>query len=198
MNNRGAKAYLFATELEARSAINAFGFKLLRERPFKVFENDKGNLLFISRVGILNAADCMWYAARDCGVSSVCNIGACGALKSGFEIGDFVRITRCIFNFKYSRKVYSPSLSCGGKLDSLKGASLITSVNPVVLKSERERLSGYADVVDMEFYAICKAAELNGIEVSAIKYVSDFSENCNIEKNIQKLECKLLEYGEIF
>ncbi len=198
MNSGGAKAFLFATELEAHSAIASFGFRLLRERPFKVFKNGKGNFLFISRVGILNAAGCMWHAARDYGVSSVCNIGACGALKPGFEVGDFVRITRCVFDFKYSRKVYSPSLSLGEKIASLRGAALITSVNPVVLQKDRERLSRYADVVDMEFYAICKAAELNGVEACAIKYVSDFSENCDIEKNIQKLEGRLLEYGEIF
>ncbi|MFR6032888.1 MAG: hypothetical protein ACLUKN_06720 [Bacilli bacterium] len=51
----------------------------------------------------------------------------------------------------------------------------------------------FGQLVDMEGYAIARAAELFGKKLEMIKMLTDFSENCDISENITLLRDRLAD-----
>ena len=171
------KTLIFACRLEADSFIEKFEFKQISEHPFEVFKSDDA-LLYVSGIGPLAAALCANYAVNQ-GATKILNAGACGDLKCKHELGTVLEVSSIISNEPYCGKSFDLQ---GG------GATLITSSRPVDTDGERAALSTKADVVDMEAYGISSALALNNFDFSnfkAIKFVSDFSQTCDIEANIR-------------
>lgn len=172
------KALLFACRLEADPFLEMFGFRQTAEYPFETFVSD-GAVMYISGIGPLAAALCAdWALGR--GASEILNAGACGDLKRSHALGEVLGVSKVVSNEPYCGKVFE----LGGD-----GAVLASSSRPVESDAERLALSAKADIVDMEAYGILSALELNRFDLSkfkALKFVSDFSQACDIEKNIKR------------
>ncbi len=183
------KTIIFATYLEAEFAIKKFGFQKLDCLAFDVYEN-KSARLCISGIGPANAAVCTAYLLNNFLITEILNIGACGALKQGFALGDIFEISKVLSADPYCDKVFELQKN---------GLSLISSSKPIVRDEKRAELSLKAELVDMECYGILLALSAFNFDIKkfkAIKLVSDFSKNCDIEMNIKKyisLACEVLE-----
>ena len=186
-------AALFATILEADFAIRRFGFKRRCGGDFDLYTSGDCALL-ISGIGPLEAALAARYLLDNFKPEKICNFGACGSLNKDLRVCDIVKIS----------EVISRDSFCGKKFKiASEGLRLITSANPVLRESTRLKLSERADVVDMEAYGFLRALELGKFKLenfSAVKLVSDTSENCavseSIARNISKLENSVAEFLE--
>lgn len=177
-------AIILATMLEAEFAICEFGFDVLCESPFKIFK--KGEvLLAISGIGNVNSALCANFILQNFDVEKVVNMGACGILNKDFSMSEIYEVG-FVKSADFAQKdVFEISKN---------GAILISSSNPIKSDSEREKFAKIADLVDMECYGILQALKTSNFDLrnfKAIKLTSDFSENCDIKKNISKTISKL-------
>jgi len=189
-----AKAFFFAYEIEAAGVIEAFGYKPIAKEPYMLYENARGNLLFLSGIGNLNAANCLWYACKNYDFAEAFNIGAAGALKSGMKLGELYCATQVASLDPFYKGVFRLEKAD----ESLPEARLITAHEPVKLESERLKCARLADLVDMEGCAFAAAAAHNNKPLKIVKFVSDFSEGCDIPSNIIKLRGVLNGYKSIF
>ena len=73
------------------------------------------------------------------------------------------------------------------------GRALVSSGSPVSTREEREYAGKFAPLVDMEGYALARAAEVFGKKISMVKMVTDFSHECDISGNIKKMSEKFAQ-----
>ena len=177
------KAYIFATMLEAEEYINSFGFSAILGAPFATYLDPKNRVLAISGMGLKNAEECATYMCKNFGFAEIVNIGACGALSNKYKVGDVLLLNNAAFLSELENA-------------KAKRATLASANAPIKDNSQRLKYSQYADVIDMEAAAVKAVCEEFGKNFCALKYVSDFSQNCDIAENVKKLRGKVLEkYG---
>lgn len=171
------KAIIFATHLEADFAISAFGFRKIADEKFDIFLGEDC-VLAISGIGILSASLCVQYLLKKFTITKILNVGACGALTKKEEIGEVFEIGKVICADHFCDEIFAI-----GKSNN----TLISSSCAIKKDDERAHFAKLADFVDMECYGILKAISISDFDMknfSAIKVVSDFSEGCDIKKNI--------------
>lgn len=185
------KAAIFATRLEADFAISAFRFKKIESENFEVFAADN-SLLAVSGVGMLSAALCVQYIVRKFGISEILNAGACGILGKKGKVGDVFEIGKVVCADDFCKDEFFLSESQN---------TLVSSSRAVKKDEERIRYAGIADFVDMECYGILKSLSILHFPLknfSSVKVASDFSEGCDIKKNIplviKNLECAVSNF----
>ena len=177
------KAYIFATMLEAEEYIRFFGFSEILNRPFKTYLDSQKRVLAISGMGLKNAEECATYMCKNFDFGEIVNIGACGALSNKYNVGDVLLLNTAAF-------------LCELENTNAQRATLASANAPIKDNIQRLKYSQYADVVDMEAAAVQRVCERFGKRFCALKYVSDFSQNCDIAENVKKLRGKVLEkYG---
>ncbi len=174
------KAYIFATMLEAEEYIKFFGFSELLNRPFKTYLDAQNRVLAISEMGLKNAENCATYMCENFGFAEIVNIGACGALSDKYKVGDVLVLDNAALLSELENA-------------EAERATLASANAPVKDNAQRLKYSQYADVVDMEAAAVQRVCERFGKKFCALKYVSDFSQNCDIAENVKKLRGKVLE-----
>ena len=174
------KALVFATKIEADFAIKKFRFARARHAEFEIYKSG-GAVLAISGIGILAAALCAQFLLKNFEIEKILNAGACGSLSKKGELGDVFEIG----------KVLCADPFCGGEfLIGDSPTALVSSSRPIVSAADRERYSKLADFADMECYGILKSLAFSGFDLknfAALKAVSDFSESCDIKKNIPRI-----------
>lgn len=172
------RALIFACRLEADPFVARFSFRRVSAAPFDEFR--RGDVsVFVSGIGPVAAALCAGFAARS-GASEILNAGACGDLRRAHPVGTVLEVSKVVSSDPYCGRVFDLGRS---------GAVLATSSRPVSADSERALLSGAAEIVDMEAYGILSALELENFDLRkfrALKFVSDFSQDCDIEGNIKR------------
>ncbi len=188
-----ARAIFFAYPIEALGVIPAFGYERVSSSPFEIYRNAAGNILAISGIGQLNAANCFWHVKKNFGFAEALNVGAAGALKGGMKLGEIFQIEKNFSTDKY----FGDSFALETPF-AFKKAVLATSYVPVTTQAARDELAKKADLVDMEACGLCAAAKLHGVNMRAVKFVSDFSPGCSIPENIVKLRGVLEAHPELF
>lgn len=171
------KVVIFATRLEADFAISAFGFKKIEDEKFELFASKK-SILAVSGIGMLSAALCVQYLAQKFKISKIMNAGACGILGEKGKVGEVFEIGKVICADDFCKEEFL----IGGNSNTL-----ISSGRAVKEDEERRRYARIADFVDMECYGMLKSLSLLDFPLenfSAVKVASDFSESCDIKKNI--------------
>ena len=187
---------VMATLSEAKPFITGLSLKQIDTNPFKVFSNDKISLI-VSGIGKSNAAVAASYLVWKYRIDHLYNIGAAGSTKREKKIGDIFHIDNVI---EYDRPLLANRGERFIKPDLLKGfpiASLATQDRAVIDEQDRERVSIYADLVDMEGASIIQACRLFNVKCYLFKIVSDtpdLKDEYDIVKNIKIIREKMFYY----
>ncbi len=166
-----------ATEFEMADAIKAFDFKPEIEAPFKCYVNGSVRLV-ISGIGLVNAALAYAWAAGNFKFENSANIGAAGHVRGPLGMGSVCRVSSVACLEPYDNEVFDISA---------EGVRLVSSARPVVSALARSRAAMLGDIVDMEGYSIAFAARMYSKHLEIVKFVSDFSPDCDIHANIGRL-----------
>lgn len=174
---------IMATMLEAKSAIEEFGFVEVGGFKYLTFKNES-KYLVISDMGLDCARDCANYVCENFDFDEMLNIGACGALSK--EVS-FMQILE------------PKSFVKADALAKPKEAPVLLSYHETIcLDSQRQKYAKIADIVDMEAYELKQVCDKYNKNFRAIKYVSDFSENCKINENIRNMRDCLNHQKELW
>jgi nucleoside phosphorylase len=187
---------IIATYLEAQPFVKGLGLKRIEKRPFRIYSND--NLyLVLSGIGKTNAALATSYMIRELGCRRIINAGAAGSTGQGCDVGDIYHIERVI---EYDR----PKMPFGGKrilipdvFPGFEFATLATQDRPVLAPSRREKISPFAELVDMEGASVVHASRLFQAQCYLFKIVSDtieHSSGVDILFNIKRIRKRLFEF----
>lgn len=182
------RAVFFATRMEAERVLaeKKFGYKQICAEPFRVWRNRR-NLIVITGIGLVNASVAFAWAARKFRFGDVLNVGAAGATAFGgkpVEMGKFYKISKVVCLEPYNETAFRLGRA---------GRALVSSGSPVSTREEREYAGKFAPLVDMEGYALARAAEVFGKKISMVKMVTDFSHECDISGNIKKMSEKFAQ-----
>ena len=180
------KALIFATKMEAEPAIKSFGFEAADCAEFEIYKN-AGAVLAVSGIGILASALCAQFLIKNFEIEKILNAGACGALSKKGELGGVFEIGKVLCADPYCEDEF---------LIGSENNTLISSSRPIVSAEARARFSKVADFADMECYGILKSLAFSKFPLenfAAVKVVSDFSEGCDIKKNIPQIMPNLNE-----
>ncbi len=187
MSENSRVVLIMATRLEALPFIEKIPLKQVQSKPFEVFEGDQLDLV-ISGVGKVKAAMATAYACMTRSVGTLVNLGAAGAAKPGFKAGEWYRVSKATEHDRISLKTRArPEFTLeipGGEPEIV----LATGENPVLSEKERERISEFADLIDMEGAAVIQAAIKFGTSCVMYKFVSDtvdHTDNADIVGNIK-------------
>lgn len=189
-----------ATQLEADPFIKGLSLSQIEENPFNIFSNNN-IFLIISGIGKSNSAIATSYIIWKYKIKNMFNIGAAGATKNNMKVGDIYHIDSVI---EYDR----PRISDGGirikRADILKGfntTSLATQDRPIITTHERDTISKYADLVDMEGASFIQACRLFITKCYLFKFVSDTPQHINgieIVENIKLVRDSMFNFFDEF
>jgi nucleoside phosphorylase len=138
-----------ATFTEAVPFIRNLNLTPIEEKPFPVYSWDQ-QYLIVSGIGKTKSAIATSYLINKYKIKNMINLGAAGATGENHNIGDILQIGKCIdYNYRtdreYDKSVYTPDV-----INGIKCTSLSTHDVPVIAGEERELISKYSDLVDME------------------------------------------------
>jgi len=172
-----------ATMLEAEPFITGLGLKEVDRSPFHVFTSGH-TVLVVTGMGKINAALGVAHLATRHGVSTVCNIGAAGALSPDAGIGEIFQVREVVEPDRLHVATGEIMRSTPSIVDGIPEAVLATMDRPIRETSERRAMSRLAGLVDMEGAGICQASRRYGLPCHLVKFVSDTSPGCDIAWNI--------------
>ncbi len=187
---------VFATLMEAAPFVNGLSLSLIEEKPFSIYSNEK-ILLVISGIGKANAAIATSYLTWKYDSRCMFNIGASGATRNNRNVGDIFHIDSVI---EYDRPRISDGKMRIKKPDLLEGfdtTSLATQDHAILSSTERETISEFADLVDMEGASFIHACRLFMVKCYLFKIVSDTPEHntgLEIMENIKLIGDSLYEF----
>jgi len=144
-------------------------------------------LAVVTGMGAANAAQAIRHVLNSRLPDAVVASGLAGALKPAYGVGDvlaarFVRSDRGDQHVSSSEALLRLAVECGAKaVDSLVSANAIART-----VEDKARLSGLADVVDMESLAILTETRRAGIAAVAVRSVADSAE-CDIPCDFSKM-----------
>ena len=175
------KGVIFAAAIsEVGGVLNSpkFGYRRVSEKPFEVWENPTK----VAGIGLANAATALAWAAGEYDFDFAVNIGAAGAASGKFgaaDVGAYFDITRIACVEPYCETVYEL-----GALGGARTATLATSSRPASTAAQRARAAGFGELVDMEGWALARAAEAFSKKLFVRKILTDFSPECDIKAGI--------------
>lgn len=191
------RLYLLAMESEAKDIINSY--KLVQDKPFKLYKNDY-NLLAITGIGKVNSAFVLTYVTQHFDITEVVNLGFVGAFGN-YQIGDNIFVEEAVyhdfnltvFGYKHGevpniKEDLKPDFNYYNKLKNyFRGSKLYTG------DSFQESKIDDNFIVDMEATALFHVCFLLGLKIVSIKTVSDvIGLNSNLEeyKNFEEVGSK--------
>ena len=187
MPHDSSLALVMATELEAAPFIERLALALEAEKPFSVYR--KGDrILVVSGIGKTNAAIAATYTILTYSPAQICNLGAAGGMKTGFELGDICHIDTVI---EYDRphlrsgkmRIMSPYVLAG-----FRCATVATQDKPVVDLAHRRTVAGCADLADMEAAGVVRAAQKLAVPCVVFKFVSDTIDHDRHEDIVENIK----------
>lgn len=172
-------ALLAATIDEARPLLRRLAARPLKDKPFALYRFDAsasrpGGLFILTGMGPEAAAAAAEHALGECGCDTLVNFGVAGALTDGCAVGSVFAV-RAVADGDAAAARLIPTLS-GGAWARLRAARLASVAAPVFDPVRRAALAARADLVDMEAYAIARAAAARGARCILIKGVTDLAD----------------------
>lgn len=195
------KAIFSATDFELGEVLKSktkYGFELVVREPFEVWKNSS-TLVFVSGIGPVNAALCFAHAAKNFDFEYALNVGSAGALKeNAHSLGEVCLPNKIICLDPYNQTEHAVDFDAlsfdilkffedGNSRKISQGCVIASSARVTSSQADRADAALKCDIVDMEAYAHAHAAKLFKKEIAFIKFVSDFSADCNIHENILRL-----------
>jgi len=185
---------LIASKLEAKLILQTGGWSEL-ESEFGVERFRRGRTdLAIVGIGPIQAAYSMGYLSKFCYLNWF-NLGVAGSLVNQFVLGDIVKVGHCL-----SREDHHPFCREFDDIQIDDEKNRLLTVGTAVHDDEkRAEYSQYADLVDMEGYAIALAAKRTSVDLSIFKVISDDASDksmASVVKNIPICMQKLWKYVE--
>ncbi len=164
---------LFATQMEADSFLE-------QGRPDHC-------IVSISGIGMAAAHSATQKLIKEQHVERIVNAGICGTLDDTLARGSVFFVSEVLTEDR------SDSVSLQHRPQSKR----LVSVNEPVFQTDRkERLAPFADLVDMEGFAIAKLCQEHGIPCVLIKGITDFGDpqgEADIKKHIALVSEKVTE-----
>ncbi|MFP4255856.1 MAG: hypothetical protein ACLFQ9_03240 [Desulfobacterales bacterium] len=163
---------IMATYIEAKPFVEKITWQRSDKNPFPVYCADNLTLV-VSGMGKANAAAaCAWLCtARTPGC--IINIGAAGANTQGMPVGSIHHITEALETDRRHFKTGEPFRHRPDVLEGFPTARVATRDEPVIDPQERQKISFYAELSDMEGSAVVQAARRFQTPCFLFKFVSD-------------------------
>jgi adenosylhomocysteine nucleosidase len=165
-------AIIMATHLEAKPFLDIFGLNQTVKIPCPLYRQGR-IILAISGIGKTNAAIATTYCCSMFQPSWILNLGAAGAADSRCVLGGIFHITRVLEPDRPHLRSRTPYMHVPDVLPGFTGATLATQERPVIDTEDREKVSAYASLVDMEGAAVVQSARRFAIRCALFKFVSD-------------------------
>jgi nucleoside phosphorylase len=185
-----------ATMVEAKPFVLGMSLTEYGKRPFPIFKNEN-LLLVISGIGKANAAMASACCCNEFKPSCVFNLGAAGASGFSHPLGDIYHIDKIVEYDRPKLTTNEPTTHKPDVLDPFRTATLSTSDRAIKDPGERQKISLFADLIDMEGASAVQACRIFGIKCYVFKFVSDtpeHTEDGDIIKNIRTYRASLFEF----
>ena len=196
-------ALIVATYREGKPLLERLAARQAAESPFPTYlapasENRPACVIVVSGMGKDRAARAVEFVLLAHRPSAVVNFGLCGALSRDLARGALVRVADTLDGEAVlAGKPANPQACSPG----FSGApprlgNLATVDKPVFDDRRRSTLAEYADVVDMEGYAVAATCRARHVPVHLLKAVSDFADShgrWDIIKHIDTISAVLAE-----
>lgn len=161
-----------ATMLEAKPFVLGMSLRQTRKIPFRLFQNN-GMILIISGIGKANAAMATTYSCLQFKPACICNLGAAGATRSGYDLGETFHIQKVVEPDRPDLKTGKPCVHKPDLLAGFRTTILATSDRAVLDPKERKVISINADLIDMEGASVVQACRIFKKDCYLFKFVSD-------------------------
>ena len=186
---------VMATKIEAAPFLKGLQLSAIEKKPVPIYGNND-IVLVVSGVGKTNAAIGTTHLINNYRPSRIFNLGAAGAAREAFSIGDILHVDEVI---EADRPRLLSAKPVTHKPDILKGfttATLATRDRPALSRNDRTAAGRFADIVDMEASAVVQACRAFGTRVFVFKIISDTAQNTTIEiiKNIRDMRNSLFQF----
>lgn len=168
--------FVFATEMEAAPFLEATGAVKIADEPIPLYRFDHSGVpvegtIAVSGMGPEAGARAAGILIDEHGATEVVNAGVCATAVEEFAVGALFRVTEIR---EWREDEAGRSLHCSAeRWSDLAAGRLATVAEPVHDRSLRERISRYAELIDMEGYAVARLCDGRGIGVHLIKGVTD-------------------------
>ncbi|MBL7077657.1 MAG: UbiA family prenyltransferase [Kiritimatiellae bacterium] len=169
-------AVLSATHAEAAPLIELAGAVESTETPLRLFTAppDRPLLIAVSGMGAAAARHACRYLAEQQHVTTIVNMGICGALDPALGPGDLCTVDRAMDADGLSGGAQPPVAPLHlTPWPDLPAFTLGTVTDPVFDVSRREALADCCQLVDMEGWAVADTCRELGIACRMVKGVSD-------------------------
>ncbi|MEN6331866.1 MAG: hypothetical protein ABFD57_07760 [Smithella sp.] len=163
---------VMATMLEAAPFLTDLRPEEGETGPFPVFANDRLRVI-ISGVGKAHAAMACSYLIQRFDPGVLCNLGAAGATDGRFALGECLQIERIIEPDRPDLDTGQPHEQTPDILEGFSSVTLATQDKPVREASERGKIAGLAQLVDMEGASIGQTCRRFNKPCYVFKFVSD-------------------------
>ncbi|MEI6380422.1 MAG: phosphorylase [Cyanobacteriota bacterium ELA615] len=121
---------------------------------------------------------------------SILLMGVAGSLSAQLQVGDVVGYQSC-FLYQNQQGVLAKKLTCANFFaDTITSVQGLTSDLLIATSERKQKLSKYAQVVDMESYYVLELFPTKSIKV--LRVISD-----NFQQNLPDLNCAIKSDGKI-
>jgi adenosylhomocysteine nucleosidase len=185
-----------ATLMEAEPFIRIYEMKEEGKRPFTIYRG-KDILLCITGIGKANAAMATAYCCMKYQPEIILNVGAAGTVDETREVGNIFQISKTIEPDRPHLRSNTLWVQTPDTINGFENAILATQDKPIHDVAEFKKLSGLADLVDMEGAAVLQAAKRFNTRCLLFKFVSDTPLHAGqgmIVENIRKHITSFCEY----
>jgi adenosylhomocysteine nucleosidase len=165
-------AVVMATMLEAKPFVQEMSLKQTRNAPFFLFQNHEV-LLLVSGIGKTNAAMATAYLCLTFKPALIFNLGAAGAARFGYDLGEIFHIHRVVEPDRPDLKTGKPCVHQPDLMEGFKTAKLATSDRAILDPINRRAIARNADLLDMEGASVVQTCRKFGSRCFLFKFVSD-------------------------
>lgn len=163
---------VMATPLEAAPFIGEYVVEPVDEKPFRVYRGER-HVLVLCGIGKARAAMATALLIQRFSPSVMINLGAAGALRSDFHVGDILQIDRVLEPDRPALVSGRERVAVPATLDGFASASLATQDRPMVSPDDRRAAGRVADLADMEGAGFLQACRLMETPAYLFKLVTD-------------------------
>ena len=165
-------AIVMATMLEAKPFVQEMSLEQTRNAPFFLFQNHEV-LLLVSGIGKANAAMATAYLCLAFKPALIFNLGAAGAARFGYDLGEIFHIHRIVEPDRPDLKTGKPCIHQPDLMEGFKTAKLATSDRAILDPINRRAIARKADLLDMEGASVVQTCRKFGSRCFLFKFVSD-------------------------
>jgi len=191
---------ILATRMEAEPLVEKLGAgevvgEAMPTWRFELAGGRPGGLIVVAGMGKDAAARGTEHLITARGASTVINVGICGALSDGVAADELMRIASAIDGDAVLADNPAAPVPCNLSAWMDLPACRLASVSvPVFEDHQRLKLAAFADVVDMEGYAVAEVCRRRGVTLFMLKGVTDLANHTgkqDILSNIGRVSTRL-------